>query len=426
VHGLLAALDASRPQLHAIGWQALRDDLEATAQTAEFRALAAELPALREQIERCSSVTLGVNLDAQLRPESATLLSVNAGRFGGPQGLLGRLLGGRAGQAGISPLRQAGERQAFGPDRQLFLDLSQLIEEVTAPIAESLTRYARLSGAPLAALEGELAFYLGAARLIRSLRAESYVLTRPTIAPPDARVFQAQALYNLELALRLRGRPTAAGAPAAPVANDSSFDEAGRIFILTGPNRGGKTTFTRAVGLAIVMAQAGLPVPAAGAQISPADAIFTLFPAAEQVQTGMGRLDEEAGRLASIFRRATDRSLVLINEPLGSTSPREAIEIARDLVCGLRILGVRGILVTHLHDLAYAAETLNEAVEGPSRVATLVAGAEGDPAGGADHADRTYRISAGLPDGRSYAADIAVAHGLHLDQIRRTLHERGV
>jgi DNA mismatch repair ATPase MutS len=210
------------------------------------------------------------------------------------------------------------------------------------------------------------------------------------------------------------------------VANDSSFDAEGRIFILTGPNRGGKTTYTRAVGLAAIMAQAGLPVPAAYAQISPADAIFTLFPAAEQAQTGMGRLDEEAARLAAIFRRATGHSLVLINEPLGSTSPREAVAIAHDVLCGLRMLGVRGILVTHLHDLARRAEEINAAVGGPSQVATLVAGAEGSPAAGADHADRTYRIARGLPDGRSYAADIAMAHGLHLDQIQRTILERRI
>lgn len=425
VRSLLAALGAARPQLRAAGWAELIGDLEATVSSAEFRALEAELPALREQIERCGSVTLGINLDERLHPAGATLLSINAGRFGGRQSLLGRLLGGRGGQAGITPLRQAGERQAFGPDRQLFLDLSQLLEEVTAPIAAALTRYGRVSGAPLAELEAELAFVLGAARLLRALRDEGYPLCRPTIAAPEERTLIIDGLYNLELALRLRARPAADGVPAAPVPNDSRFDDSGRIFILTGPNRGGKTTFTRAVGLAVAMAQAGLLVPATAARISPADAIFSHFPAAEHAETGMGRLDEEAAQLAAIFRRASPQSLVLINEPLGSTSPREALAIARDVVCGLRILGARAILVTHLHDLAFAAERLNAEVDGPSRVATLAAGAERDPHDGEEHASRTYRISPGLPDGRSYAADIALAHGLRLSQIRSTLRERG-
>lgn len=415
VRALADALAAARPGLRAAAWLGLADDLAAAAAAPEFRALEAELPALRERLERAGSVTLGVNLDPQLRPESATLLGVSPERFGGPRSLLGRLLGPeRARQAGSTPLRQAGERQAFGPDRQLFLDLSQLLDEVAAPVAEALTRYARFGGAALGALEGELAFLLGAARLVAALRAEGYPLARPQIVPPEERTFAAEGLYNLELALRLRAAPPAEGVPAAPVASAAAFDDAGRIFVLTGPNRGGKTTFARAVGLAHALAQAGLPVPAARARLSPVDAIFTLFPAAEQARTGMGRLDEEAAGLAAIFRRATARSLVLLNEPLGSTSPHEALAIARDLLCGLRILGARAILVTHLHELAREVEALNAAVDGPSRLASLVAGA------------RTYSVAPGLPDGRSLAADIAVAHGLHLSQIERTLRARGV
>lgn len=415
VRALLAALDTAGPGLSAAAWRELAADLAVLAAAPEFAALEAELPALRAQLERAGSVTLGVNLDAQLRPESATLLGISAERFGGPRSLLGRLLGPeRARQAGSTPLRQAGERQAFGPDRQLFLDLSQLLDEVTAPVAEALTRFARVGGAALGALEGELAFFLGAARLVSVLRTEGYPLVRPAIAPPDERVFAADGLYNLELALRLRAAPPAEGVPNAPVANAAAFDDASRIFVLTGPNRGGKTTFARAVGLAQVLAQAGLPAPAWAARVSPVDAIFTLFPAAEQARTGMGRLDEEAAALAAIFRRAAARSLVLLNEPLGSTSPREAVAIARDVLCGLRLLGARAILVTHLHDLAREVEDLNAAVNGPSRIASLVAAA------------RTYSIVPGLPEGRSYAADIAVAHGLQLGQIERTLRERGV
>lgn len=421
VRGLLAALDAPGRPVGAAGWRALRDALAATAVSAEFQTLAAELPALRARLEQARSVTLGINLDAQLRPESATLLSVNPERFGGPRSLIGRLLGGERDRAGLTPLRQAGERQTFGPDRQLFLDLSELLDEVTAPVAAALTRFARAGGAALAHLEGELAFYLGAARLVGALRAEGYVLCRPAIAPPDERLIDARGLYNLELALRLRASRPQDGAPAAPVANDAAFGAAGRVFVLTGPNRGGKTTFTRAVGQALVLAQAGLPVPATAARLSPADAIYTLFPAAEQARTGMGRLDEEAAQLAGIFRRATAHSLVLLNEPLGSTSPHEALAIARDILGGLRLLGARALLVTHLHDLAREAEVLNQEVAGASLVATLVAGAA---EGAAGEAARTYRITPGVPGNRSFAADIAVAHGLQLSQIERTLRER--
>jgi DNA mismatch repair protein MutS len=441
VQALLAALDAFRPELRAQGWLALRDHIAALAAAPEFRALEAELPGLRAQLEQARSVTLGINLDEQLRPASATLLRVSAERFGGPRSLLGRLLGAeREGQHGQTPLRQAdgslGEakppRQAFGPDRQLFLDLSQLLEEVVAPVEAALARFARAQGSLMSVLEGEIAFYLGAARLVRQLRAEGYALTMPAIAPPDERLFRARGLYNLELALRLRaeagrgGRADGAGRPPeAPVAADVAFDEGGRIFVLTGPNRGGKTTFTRAVGLAQALAQAGLPVPAAEATVSPVDQIFTLFPAAEATRTGMGRLDQEAAQLAALFRAATARSLALLNEPFGSTSPHEAVGIARDVLGGLRLLGARAILVTHLHELARDAGGLNGAVEGASAVATLIAEVIPAADGGQEGAVRTYRIIRGLPEASSHAADIAAAHGLQLGQIARTLRERG-
>jgi hypothetical protein len=420
VRSLRDALAAARPAFRAAAWVALGDAVQSTATSEAFRALEQELPALRARLEQAASVTLGINLDAQLRPESATLLSVNSSRFGGPRSLIGRLLGGKEPESGLTSLRHASDRQPFGPDRTLFLDLSHLLEEVTAPVAQALRNFGRTSGAWLATLEQELAFWLGAARLMGTLRNENYILCRAELAPLAERSFAGEGLYNIELALRLRAMGT--GGERAAVPNDVRFDEQGRIFVLTGPNRGGKTTYTRAVGLAQVLCQAGLPVPAQAARISPVDAIYTLFPAAETARTGMGRLDEEAESLAAIFRQATPHSLVLINEPLGSTSPREALAIARDLVCGLRLLGARAIVVTHLIDLAHAAEELNALVSGDSLVTALVAGVEATS--GEDGTPRTFRITRGLPLERSYASDIAQAHGLQLEQIRATLRQR--
>ncbi|NJN14977.1 MAG: hypothetical protein HC822_01015 [Oscillochloris sp.] len=420
-----AALDAAAPGLTAAGWRQLQQELAGLAAEPSFRALEAELPQLRAQLDRAASVTLGINLDPQLRPQSATLISINPSRFNGPRSLFGRIFGGDLdGQSGLSPLRSADERQAFGPDRRLFLDLAALLENVTTPIAEALTRYARLHGAPLARLEAELAFLLGAARFVQSRQEAGLILTRPSLAPPEARLIVAEGLYNLELALRLRHAPPGVDLPATAVPNDIAFDDtAGRIFILTGPNRGGKTTYMRAIGQAVVLAQAGLPLPASSATISPVRAIFTLFPAAERAEIGKGRLDEEAAQLATIVQQADAEALVLLNEPLGSTSPREATTIAGDVLCGLRMIGARAILVTHVHELAYNAAELNRRVTGPSTITTLVAGASAD---NPDHAIRTYQVTAGLPDGRSYAADIALAHGLHLEQIEATLRARGI
>jgi DNA mismatch repair ATPase MutS len=200
-----------------------------------------------------------------------------------------------------------------------------------------------------------------------------------------------------------------------------TFDpDRGRVWVLTGPNHGGKTTFTRAVGVAQTLFQAGLYVPASSARMSPVDAIYTHFPAREDARPGEGRLDAESERLAAIFRGATRHSLILLNEALAGTSALEALDLARGVVRALRVLGARAIYVTHLHELAAVVDEINATTPGDGTVASLVAVA-GE--GGGLHA-RTYRIQPGPPSGTSFAAEIAERHGISFEQLSKLLRER--
>ncbi|MBC8075364.1 MAG: hypothetical protein H7Y32_04755 [Chloroflexales bacterium] len=415
---LLAALEAARPTLRAARLLDLQTALATLLASDDVRALATALPTLRAQLDQAGSVTLGVNLDDSLRPESATIVAISRERFRGPRTLLGRLLSNAAPEAGLFPLRQAAERHAFSTGHQLFKDLESLLDGVTQPVASALERFRTVHVQPLGMLEPELIFLIGAARLVRDVRAAGYAFARPVIAPAAERVTLLTATYSLPLVLRLR----ASGRDSGVVPSDVRLDDATRVWTLSGPNRGGKTTYTRALGLAHVLAQAGLPVPGSEARISPTDRIATLFPAAEQASVGMGRLDEEAAALATIFAQATSQSLVLLNEPLTSTSPEDARLIGRDVLCGLRALGCRALFVTHLHDLAREADALNTRVAGASGIGSLVA----EVAERADGAQATFRVVPGQPQGQSYAAAVAQHHGLHLAQIMDTLQRRRV
>lgn len=156
------------------------------------------------------------------------------------------------------------------------------------------------------------------------------------------------------------------------------------------------------------------------------DAIYTHFPSREQAQPGMGRLDEEAERLAGIFRRATPRSLVLLNETLAGTAASEAEALARDAVRGLRLLGARAVYVTHLHDLALAVDEINATTPGASLVGSLVADADDEESSIGLHHRRTYRVHPGVPRGRSFASDIARRYGISFPQLAALLRERGL
>jgi hypothetical protein len=401
---LHAALTSARLDSPAL--TRLCADLAALTANPDFQSLRHDLPGLRAPLERIRSLTIGINLDLELRPISTLLLAINDHKLAEPQSWLSRAIGGSRDdqdETGIAPLHPMPEDPTQRPLYPLYQDLDKLLTQVAQPVSKALTRYARGGSASFAHLEFELAFFTSAARLAVSLRSRGLPICQPEIAPPDDRLIQIDGLLNPALAIR----------PAEqPVPSAVDFGPDGRIAVLTGPNSGGKTTYLRAVGLSLVMAQAGLFITAARARLSPVDAILTHFPALETRQ--QGRLAEEALRLRDIFQRATRRSLVLLNETFSSTASGEAVYLAYDILGALRALGLRAIFATHLVELADHLPDIEAAVESDSRLFSLVAGVHLDESG---QAIPTYRVERGLPLGRSYARDIAQRHGITLDQL---------
>jgi DNA mismatch repair protein MutS len=433
---LAEALETSA--LHAPALQALHASIQGITTSHEFEALREELPPLRAQLDAVQSVTIGVNLSRDLRPESATILSIDAERIEGRGGLLKRLLGQESARLGITKLRGEPGRslRSFFPPMEpdghrhanpLVEDLRRLLERVMEPVAKAIERYVWVHTRDFAALENELSLMLNGVALIARLRAAGLPMCRPEIAPMDDRMSALEEGYNPSLALRMLQAAPEESATGSVVTNPITFDQVnGRVWILTGPNRGGKTTYARAAGLAQLLFQAGMYVPARTARISPADKLFTHFPRPESATLGEGRLDDEAVRLAGIFQEATPHSLILINEGLSGTNTLEALGLAHDAVRGLHLLGARTIYVTHLHELARHVDEINDTTCGDGTVGSLVAEVEGEiRAGGAGHR-RTFRVRPSPPHGLSYASEIAEQHGISYSQLVLLLRERGL
>ena len=248
----------------------------------------------------------------------------------------------------------------------------------------------------------EIEFVTKSVRLLVRLKDRGCNLVFPEIHPINEKRFEASSLINPVIALKVEGEL---------VPNDFAFDSEGMIFVVTGPNRGGKSVITCAVGHAFLMAQLGLPVCADKAVLSPCDNIFTHFPTGSEDTVDKGRLGEECARLCDIFGGVTDKSLVLLDESLSSTGSFEGSYIAAEVLSGFSIAGCRGIFSTHLHDLAASVPSINERCV---------------PAGGvkidnlsADISDgrRSFRIIRRTPDGKSYARDIAEKYGLSYENI---------
>ncbi|HEX2915367.1 MAG TPA: hypothetical protein VH186_31680 [Chloroflexia bacterium] len=421
VEGLANALEKAAADPKSAALTGLRAFLAEIRAEDIYQQLVRELPELRGRLDMAGSVTLGINLDAQLRPESATLVSINPERFSGKNSLLERLFGEKTAAEsfrGSTPLYKAVESRPNMPEHELFRELNRLLERVAAPVGQALAKYTRLNGVQLAALEPELAFYIGASRMVQRVREAGLSLCRPEIAAAEAKICRIEGIYSLDLALRWLEMSASYRASRPVVTNEVSFKPEANIIVLTGPNSGGKTTYTRAVGQAQALFQAGLPVPGTKACLSPVDAIFTHFASAERLEVAGGRLAEELGRLSQIFHQASPASLVLLNEPLASTDHASARVLSRDLLAGLRLLGARAIFVTHIHELA------EDALPGTG-IVSLVAGIAPHEGNGSSLSP-TYTIRPGQPQALGYASELARQHGLSLSQIEAALRERGL
>lgn len=425
---LYTSLSAVQAELRSLGLRSLLAHLEAIRESSEYRALTHELPGLLHQIERVSSITIGINLSGDLRPVEATILAIDSKPFK-ERPLFSRLFGlaseGEAYQ-GIAAFHSVfkGRPGMSALEQIMFDDLDDIIREAVKPIDNALSRYTRDQGQFLIQLEPALRFYLGAVGLIRQLQDAGLPMCKPEVAPAEERVYEVQGLYDVNLALELLQHDT--DLSERIVLNDVTFGPKGRIFILTGPNQGGKTTYTRAIGVAQVLFQAGLYVPGYRARMSPVDWIHTHFLEDEIPNSQEGKLAEECRRLAKIFERATRYSLILLNESLSSTSPGESLYLTEGVVKGLRMAGCRAVFATHLHDLAARADAINAQTPGDSDVISMVAGLEPEDAEleDASFRKRSFRVTPGPPQGSSFALDIARRYGISLEQIVERLDQR--
>lgn len=373
-----------------------------------YKNLNDQLKELTSRVREIKSVTIGVNFDSQLRASRAGVLSINNEYFKSGE-LLDKMLRldfKNDEMTCIAPLIPFKKGQSDNQQNALANAFNGAINDVFRQSIRSwkkvIQHYVLENTDFLIRLMPEIEFVTKATELLMRLKERGCPLCHPVIKPMSEKAFDAKGLCNPIVAMKL-------DAPVVP--NDFKFDEDGMIYVLTGPNRGGKSVITCAVGIAFVMAQLGLPVCADSCVISPCDEIFTHFPTGSEDTIDKGRLGEECSRLSAIFEEVTEDSLVLCDESLSSTGSFEAAYIASEVLQGFSMARCRGIFSTHLHDLAASVDSINASCvpNGGVKIDNLVAAIE--------KGSRSFKILREKPDGKSYARDIAEKYGLSLDKI---------
>lgn len=191
-------------------------------------------------------------------------------------------------------------------------------------------------------LQTELAFYIGCLNLYEQLQTMQAVCCFPEAMPSHQCKHSFANLYDVCLALKMHQKITG---------NEMNADDK-NLVIITGANQGGKSTFLRSVGIAQLMMQSGLFVPAAFFHANISAALITHFKREEDVEMKSGKLDEELSRMNVIAEHLLPASLLLFNESFAATNELEGSEIAGQVVRALTEKNLKVFFVTHMYEFA--------------------------------------------------------------------------
>jgi len=424
-------------EIHSQGLIGLREYVSRIHEESGFSEIRKDIESLRATTSTMKSVTVGINLNDRFEADGIGLISVNDRAFTKSTALnnffehvkdMNLNAKDWDGEYKFHPIKANGsmaldvaEQISFmsvaiaNPilaglartpqgdttgDITMYMDrvVNHMLSGMVKRLREVLNKYVTVNITDMTDLVPEFLFYIRFAEYMEGLMEKGVTFSKAKVfeASEGQQYMEAKGIFNIKLA----------ALPATDrgeiVTNDLSFDEEHRIYILTGANRGGKTTITQAIGQLYVLAQAGLYIPGEAFRFLPVDRIYTHFPADEDQTMDLGRLGEECKRFRDMYAGCTEKSLLLLNETFSTTSFEEGYFIAVDSIRAIAKKGMRCIYNTHMHKLAFDLQK-------EERIHSLIVKSE--------EGKRSYKIEIAPPEGMSYANDIAKKYGVTFEQL---------
>ena len=436
----------STADIQSEGLLGLREYINEIYHDNGFEDLKKDISKLKSSTQDLKSVTVGINLNERFEANSIGLISIN-NKYFTKSNVIGNFYDKIASKSPIKdgttwdgsykfhPLNPVIEDFQYALEKTVMVNVASQNPLLTANLAavptgdttedvtrymdrvtnhmlslvvknlrETLNKYVSISITEITNLIPEFSYYIRFAEYIKKLEKHGLKFSKPQIADekePDC-MMRARGIYNMKLA------SVAISEQTEIITNDLDYDKEHLVYILTGANRGGKTTITQAIGQLFVLAQGGIRIPGESFLFQPVDAVYTHFPADEDKTMDLGRLGEECKRFKELYFAATKNSLLLLNETFSTTSFEEGYYIAKDAIRAVFHKGIRTLYNTHMHKLAFDIDSFNEEDNEGKAVSLIVKAKTGQ---------RSFKVEIAPPEGMSYAKDIAEKYGVTYEML---------
>ncbi len=291
-------------------------------------------------------------------------------------------------------------------EAQILSFVAEIFPETFGDLDDYCVRNADYFDTTIRNFDREVQFYIAYLEYISPLKQAGLSFCYPDITEPELNVPKgAVHLHDSEyFDIALASKLVCEDSPV--VCNDFYLAGQERIFVVTGPNQGGKTTFARTFGQLHYLASLGCPVPGREARLTLFDRIFTHFEKQEKMTSLRGKLEDDLIRIHDILSRATPQSIIVLNEIFTSTTLGDAVFLSRKVLEDIIRLRCLAVCVTFIDELAAMSES------------TVSVASTVDPQ---NPAVRTFKIVRKPADGLAYAMSIAEKYRVTYRHLKRRL-----